>query len=113
MSDVAASGGYYIACEADKILADEATITGSIGVIGLRLNFSKLLNKWGITSDTLKFGDNAGFGDASRLISSEDRERIQESINDSYDRFKSRIIAGRENIGEDSDLDKVAMGRDR
>ena len=51
MSDVAASGGYYIATEADKIIANETTITGSIGVISFWPNFSKLMNKYGITFD--------------------------------------------------------------
>ena len=55
MSDVAASGGYYIACQADSILADEATITGSIGVIGLRLNTSKLMERIGINTEGIVF----------------------------------------------------------
>ena len=56
MSDIAASGGYYIACEADSILADEATITGSIGVIGLRLNLSQLMNRILVNTENIKFG---------------------------------------------------------
>ncbi len=111
MSDVAASGGYYIACEADSILADEATITGSIGVIGLRLNFSQLLKRIGINQEGMKFADNADFGTSSRLVTEEERSRIQASINDTYVRFKDRVIEGRENIAEGTDLDPVALGR--
>ena len=77
MSDVAASGGYYIACQADTIVAHDATVTGSIGVIGLRLNFSKLMNKWGLSSDLIKRGEFSDFGSGSRLISKEERKKIQ------------------------------------
>jgi len=66
MSDVAASGGYYIACQADTIVAHPATVTGSIGVIGVRLNISQLLNKFGITSDLIKKGEYSDFGSGTR-----------------------------------------------
>ena len=59
MSSSAASGGYYIACEADKIVASPATITGSIGVISSWLNFSTLSERVGITTDSLKRGNNS------------------------------------------------------
>ena len=111
MSDVAASGGYYIACQADTIVAHDATVTGSIGVIGLRLNFSKLMNKWGLTSDLIKRGEFSDFGSGNRLISNEEREKIQASINDVYNKFKDRVIKGRDDFPETGDLDDVAMGR--
>ena len=111
MSDVAASGGYYIACQADTIVAHAATVTGSIGVIGLRLNFSKLMKKWGLTSDLIKRGEFSDFGSGSRLISKEEREKIQASINDVYSKFKDRVIKGRDDFPETGDLDDVAMGR--
>ena len=111
MSDVAASGGYYIACQADTIVAHDATVTGSIGVIGLRLNFSKLMNKWGLSSDLIKRGEFSDFGSGSRLISKEERKKIQASINDVYSKFKDRVIKGRDNFPEKGNLDDVAMGR--
>ena len=111
MSDVAASGGYYIACQADTIVAHDATVTGSIGVIGIRLNFSKLMNKWGLTSDLIKRGEFSDFGSGNRLISNEEREKIQASINDVYSKFKDRVIKGRDDFPETGDLDDVAMGR--
>ena len=111
MSDVAGSGGYYIACQADTIIAHPATITGSIGVIGLRLNLSKLLNKIGITSDLIKKGDYSDFASGTRLIKEEERKKIQESINDVYEKFKNRVIAGRDDMPENANLDDVAMGR--
>ena len=111
MSDVAASGGYYIACQADTIVAHPATITGSIGVIGIRLNLSKLLNKFGITSDIIKKGEFSDFASGTRLIKDNERKKIQSSINDIYNKFKNRVISGRENIDITSNLDDVAMGR--
>ena len=111
MSGVAASGGYYIACQADTIVAHPATITGSIGVIGLRLNMSKLLNKIGIRSDIIKNGEHSDFADGSRLISDDERNRIQASINNMYEKFKDKVIAGRDDMPEDTNLDDVALGR--
>ena len=120
MSDVAASGGYYIAMEADSILADEATITGSIGVIGLRLNFSELMERIGINTESITFGENADFGTGSRLFTEDELKRLQESINEAYITFKNKIIDGRIEIWnsegdslkiEDIDLDQIAMGR--
>jgi protease-4 len=111
MSSVAASGGYYIACQADTIIAHPTTITGSIGVIGIRLNFSKLIKKWGISSDIIKRGEFSDFGSFNRLVSDEERKKIQDSINDVYTKFKKRVIEGRGNSPENTNLDDVAMGR--
>ena len=111
MSDVAGSGGYYIACQADTIIAHPATLTGSIGVIGLHLNFSKLLNKIGITSDLIKKGEYSDFASGTRLVKEKEREKIQAGINDIYVKFKDRVIAGRDDMPEGFDLDDVAMGR--
>ena len=111
MSDVAASGGYYIACEADSILADEATITGSIGVIGLRMNFSQLKKRIGINEERLSFGKNSNFMSPGRLITDEEYKRLQASIDNVYNLFKTRVIKGRDNLTETDDLDDVALGR--
>ena len=111
MSDVAASGGYYIACQADTIIAHPSTVTGSIGVIGVRLNFSKLLNKWGISSDLIKKGDFADLGTGNRLVTKNEKDKIQGSINDTYSKFKERVIYGRKLNSEATNLDDVAMGR--
>ena len=111
MSDIAASGGYYISCQADKILADETSITGSIGVVWGRLNFSELLKRIGINSDNIKQGNNADFGSGSHLLTQEERDRIQESIMDVYDIFKERVVSGRESIESKESLDEIALGR--
>lgn len=112
MSDVAASGGYYIACQADKIIANESTVTGSIGVIGLNFNTSSLLNKYGINKEVIaKEGEHADFYTTSRLRNEYETSKIEESINDSYLVFKSRVIAGRDSLNNIDKLDDIAMGR--
>ncbi len=111
MSDVAASGGYYIACQADTIVADPATLTGSIGVIGLNLNFSKLLNKIGINFGQIKRGEHADFQSATRLVTEDEREIIMSEIKNIYNIFKQRVIDGRENFNNLDSLDAIALGR--
>ena len=112
MSDVAASGGYYIACQADKIIANETTVTGSIGVIGLNFNTSPLFSKYGINKEiVVKQGEHADFFTTSRLRSDYETEKIEESINDIYNVFKDRVIAGRDSLNDADELDNIAMGR--
>ncbi len=111
MSDVAASGGYYIACQSDKIIANPGTITGSIGVIGIRLNFSQLMERIGINTEGLKKGEHSDFQSSSRLTNEEEYEKIQTSINDVYTKFKQRVIDGREALNDINELDNIAMGR--
>ena len=115
MSDVAASGGYYIATEADKIVANETTITGSIGVISFWPNLSKMMEKQGITfDDSIKRGDHADFKYltlANRLHNDYEKEKIQESLNYIYDIFKTRVVTGRNEINDIDELDNIALGR--
>ena len=111
MSDAAASGGYYIACEADKIVANETSLTGSIGVYWLRINFSQLLNRIGIYSDNIKRGENADFGTGTRLLSEEERDIAYKNVMDVYNTFKQRVIDGRENLNDINELDEIALGR--
>jgi len=111
MSDIAASGGYYIACQADSIIAYPSTITGSIGVIGSRLNFSQLQERFGIHTEGLKMGDNSDFASSSRLATEDESAVILESINDTYLKFKERVIKGREDLNDIDALDSLALGR--
>ena len=112
MSGVAASGGYYIACQADSIIAEETTITGSIGVIGVIPNFSQLMNRIGINYENIQMGDHADFGSWSgRLANDYEKEAIQSSINNFYTEFKDRVTRGRYTISEEDNVDDVAMGR--
>ncbi|MBT3252606.1 MAG: signal peptide peptidase SppA [Candidatus Marinimicrobia bacterium] len=111
MSDVAASGGYYIACEADSIIAYPSTITGSIGVIGSRLNFSQLKERFGLHTESILHGKHADFASGNRLATEEESTMILASINDTYLRFKERVVAGREKIHDVDALDSLALGR--
>ncbi len=111
MSDVAASGGYYIACQADSIIAYPSTITGSIGVIGMRLNFSQLMERFGVSVEGIKMGKNSDFASGSRLASEEENAAILGSINDTYLKFKERVVKGRENLNDVDALDSLALGR--
>lgn len=96
MGDVAASGGYYIACAADKILAMPNTITGSIGVFGVIPNMQKFFNnKLGITFDGVKTNEFADMMTVSRPLNEEEMEIIETSVTKIYDDFISKVAEGR------------------
>lgn len=107
--DVAASGGYYIAAAADKIVASPASLTGSIGVIMLSPNFSGLYDKLGVEITTFKSGQYKDLGSPNRSISEAEAEILQSLIDDSYQLFIDRIEAGRD-LNRDKILE-LADGR--
>ena len=111
MSNVAASGGYYIACQADTIVADSTTITGSIGVIAGRINLSGLWeNKLFTHTDQLKFGEHSDLWEGSRLWSEEERLSLRQEIIDIYGTFLSRVAGGREAL-DSLDVHEVGIGK--
>jgi len=94
--DVAASGGYYIACAADSIFVQPNTITGSIGVFGIIPNLQNLLNnKLGITFDGVKTGKYADIMSVNRPLTAGERFIIQNEVNHIYDTFVTRVADGR------------------
>ena len=110
MGDVAASGGYYIACAADTIVAEPTTITGSIGVFGVLFNAQKFFNnKLGITFDQVKIGEFADLGDYTKPLSPAERMIIQNEINRIYEDFTSKVAAGRK-MPQDN-VKRIAEGR--
>lgn len=109
LSDIAASGGYYIATSANKIYANEATITGSIGVVSLIPKFDKTLSKFNINNSTIKKGEFSGIYNPYYTLSDKDKEHIIDNLNDVYIEFKHRVSQSR-NIS-DSDLEPIAGGR--
>lgn len=110
MGDVAASGGYYIACDATKILASPTTITGSIGVFGILMNIKGLLNnKLGITIDTVKTNKFADLGSLYRPLTEEERAIIQEGVNEIYFDFIGKVGEGRGMTS--ADVDSIGQGR--
>lgn len=110
MGDVAASGGYYIAAPATKIVASPQTITGSIGVFGLLLDASGFLNdKLGITVDVAKTSEFADIGSFSRPMTPAERDILQEGVEDIYHVFTKRVADGREMDRER--VDEIGQGR--
>jgi len=110
MGDYAASGGYYIACAADKIVAQPTTITGSIGVFGLLFNAQKMFNnKLGITFDSVRTGKYANIGSTFYPMTTEERAIIQESVEKIYDTFITHVSEGRKM--DKSAVDSVGQGR--
>ncbi|HEV7229918.1 MAG TPA: S49 family peptidase, partial [Bacteroidia bacterium] len=110
MGDVAASGGYYISCAADRIFAEPNTITGSIGVFGILPNFQKLLNnKLGITIDTVNTNKHADLGSVYRPVTEAEREHILRGIQQVYNDFISKVGAGRHM--DTASIDAIGQGR--
>ena len=110
MGDLAASGGYYIACQADSIFAMPTTITGSIGVFAMMFNIEKLMkNKLGVTFDEVKNAPYADFPSATRPLTPSEATRLQGHVDTIYAIFKRRVSAGR-NMPEDK-VDSLAQGR--
>jgi protease-4 len=108
--DVAASGGYYIACSADSIFVQPNTITGSIGVFGIIPNFQNLLNtKLGITFDGVKTGKYADIMSVNRPLTAGERFIIQKDVNHIYDTFITRVADGRKMTKKQ--VDSVGGGR--
>ena len=110
MGDYAASGGYYISCNATKIVAEPTTLTGSIGVFGILPNLKKLWNdKLSITFDGVGTGKFSDFGDINRPLNDEEKLVIQNEIDSFYHTFKSRVADGR-HINIDT-VQSIAQGR--
>ncbi|OFX38542.1 MAG: signal peptide peptidase SppA [Bacteroidetes bacterium GWA2_32_17] len=110
MGNVAASGGYYISCPADVIVADHSTITGSIGVFGLLWNGQKFFNeKLGITIDGVQTNANSSIGSVFRKINPNERAVIQEGVEQIYDVFLGHVADGRKM--EKANVDSIGQGR--
>jgi protease-4 len=108
--NVAASGGYYLSCAADKIVASPNTITGSIGIFGTIPNFGELLNdKLGITTDVVKTNKNADLLTLTRPMTETERNLLQRSIEEGYDTFISHVAEGRKMSKEQ--VDSIGQGR--
>lgn len=118
MGNVAASGGYYISCAADTIVAEPTTLTGSIGIFGMFFSGEKLIkDKIGINTNTVKTNEHSDFGGSyplplpisSRPLTTYERNVLQNYVNQGYETFLSRVIAGR-GLSHD-ELHAIAQGR--
>jgi protease-4 len=95
MADMAASGGYYISTHADRIYADPATLTGSIGVRVGTLNAQKLAKKIGVSFGTIQSGEHKDILSPWREMTEEERTIIQEAVMDTYEQFVTEVATGR------------------
>lgn len=110
MGDYAASGGYYISCAADRIVANSTTLTGSIGIFGMIPSVEKLLNeKVGLEFDLVKTNKLSDMGTLTRSFNDDEKAIIQEYINKGYELFLKRCADGRGMSVED--IDKIGQGR--
>ncbi|MBR5189687.1 MAG: signal peptide peptidase SppA [Paludibacteraceae bacterium] len=109
MSDYAASGGYYMSCIADTIVAQPTTLTGSIGIFGMFPNFAGVADKNGVNFSTVKTNELADLGNTMRPMTNSERAIIQNHVNRGYELFISRCAEGR---GVSCDeIKQVAEGR--
>ena len=108
--DVSASGGYYIAAAADKIVAQPGTITGSIGVIMQGMNIAPLLEKFGVSVKPIKSAKHKDIGSPYREMTEEEQQLLQDMINDTYMQFFNAVKAARKDIPEEK-LRLYADGR--
>jgi protease-4 len=109
LGDVAASGGYYVACAADAIFAEGATLTGSIGVVGGRLDAGGLYQRLGVAREGVERGARAGMLSAARPLAPGERAALRADLRAVYELFLERVAAGRGTTREA--VDAVARGR--
>ncbi len=110
MGAVAASGGYYVSAGANRIFAEQGTITGSIGVVGMKFVLGGAMEKLGITTHSIKRGKHADIMNSNRSYTPAETELIRKSMTDVYGTFKKRITDGRGDRIK-GDLEKLAGGR--
>jgi len=110
MGNVAASGGYFIACAADKIIAEPNTITGSIGIFAIIPNAGKFFNnKLGITFDGVKTGEHSDMLTVSRPLTDFEKQVIQTQVNSGYQNFIGKVAQGRKKTLDE--IDSIGQGR--
>ena len=113
LDDVAASGGYYIASAADRIVAQDGTLTGSIGVIFSYMDYHNLLiNKLDIDRVVIKSGKYKDIGSPTRQMTDEERELMQNIVNDSYSQFLDAIRKGRIQRDDNYTAEKTYLSED-
>lgn len=109
MADMAASGGYWIAVNADHIIASDLTLTGSIGVYGGKPDLSGLWDKLGVSWGVVEYGQNAGMWSTAKGMSASEKKRLNIMMDRVYEAFTSRVAEGREMTVEQ--VEQVAQGR--
>jgi protease-4 len=109
MSDLAASGGYYMALTGDSIVAEPGTLTGSIGVVFGKPNLHGLYDKLGVTKDSIQRGKHADIDSDYTSLTPEERDKLRQGIDESYQDFLSKVANARHHSVDE--IDAVAQGR--
>ncbi len=108
LSDVAASGAYWVASACDVIVADPLSITGSIGATASYLEFSKLFDKYGVTYESITSGDNKDMGSPFRNMTTEEREEMEYIVDETFRYFLEEVVKNR-NLSE-SQINQINSG---
>jgi protease-4 len=115
MGDVAASGGYYVTMNAKKVFAEPGTVTGSIGVFGMKIVTGGMFEKkLGLKTEVVSRGKNSGAGSSLSVWSESERKALTETVEDVYDQFLSKALIGRQANGQKmtrEQLEALAGGR--
>lgn len=113
MADIAASGGYFVACAADRIYANPGSLTGSIGVIMETVNAKTLLtDKLGVESETIKSGRFKDTGSVYRPLRQDERTLLQNLVNNAYSQFLTAIEQGRIDRDDEYKVEKVELNKE-
>jgi protease-4 len=111
ITDVGASGAYYIASATDKITAHPTSITGSIGVVAMKFNVEKLMEKIGVQEETLKSADKKDMMSPFRPSTPEEKEIMQSIMDSLHDRFIDVVATGRKGRLSRKEVEPLADGR--
>lgn len=111
MGSVAASGGYYISCAADTIVANSGTLTGSIGVIMEIPNVQELMNKIGVTTEVVKSGSHKDIASTFRSLTDEDKELLQKILDNVHEQFIAAVKEGRGSKIPEAHWQEITDGR--
>jgi len=111
LGDIAASGGYYLACATDKIVANPGTLTGSIGVLFPITNLEGLFEKLGIEVETVKSGKHKDIGSSSRALTEEEKKLLQELVDNAYQQFLEAVVEGRGEFMPGEKIEEICDGR--
>lgn len=109
--EVSASGGYYLAVAADKIVSNPGTVTGSIGVLIPVTNFEGLFEKIGVQVEIIKSKEHKDIGSSSRALTEEERIILKDMVDSAYSQFLTAIKTGRGEVMSDEKIEEIADGR--
>ncbi len=110
-AEVSASGGYYLAVAADKIVSNPGAITGSIGVIISVTNFEELFGKIGVGVEVIKSRELKDIGSSTRTMTDEERQILKDMVDDAYQQFLAAVREGRGSVMTDEEIEEVCDGR--